>query len=291
MTSNCLPILGVVLVEVIEIDGNDVPVVLELRGQLVMLAGHVARAFDVDTRQVVQNIKNNPEKLPPKYAFELTGDEVEILRSLGMISKPGRGGSRALPWVLTQKGIIRLATIMVSPRALEATDLVIDIFSDIMIQLHRGANQVQLENPSRLLPSPEDTEAAQKFRAQIAKAIENLLNTTIDPKLGTTVREELGDIGATALTYFKENMRTKKISNEKIEAEALLIVEQARDIFERRQADLAGAQLDQERQALENFEKKIDIIERLLAMRARMEPDALLDLLPRFFGARKATTE
>lgn len=262
------------------------PHVHELRGEFVMLASDVAEAFGVETRQVVQNIKNNPLKLPSRYAFELTDDEQEALRSSGVIPKAGRGGSRALPWVLTQKGVVRLATIMESPRALEATDLVIDVFTEVMTQIAQGKRELTVANPSRLAP-PEDPGALDKLRKQIARAIDNLLETTIDPKAGTTVRDELADLGSTAVSHFKEMMRAKKISNEKVEAEALLIVEQTRDIYERRQADLEGAALDRERKALENFEKKIGIVERLLKMMDRLEPNAVVRLLPSFSEPRR----
>jgi hypothetical protein len=257
------------------------PRVHELRGELVMLASDVAKAFDVETRQIVQNIKNNSLKLPSHYAFELTEEEQEALRSLRVIPKAGRGGSRALPWALTQKGVVRLATIMESPRALEATDLVIDVFTEVMTQIAQGKHEITIPNPSRLVP-PGDPGALDRLRKQIARAIDNLLETTIDSKTGTTVRDELADLGSTAVNHFKEMMRAKKISNEKIEAEALLIVEQTRDIYERRQADLAGAALDRERKALENFEKKIGIVERLLKMMDRLEPNAVVRLLPSF---------
>ncbi|GEM_PF-2005337 len=95
--------------------------IFELRGYPVMLAAKVADVFEVETRQIVQNIKKNNRKDPPlfpeRYAFQITGQEQECLRSLGVIPKPGRGGSRALPWVVTQKGAIRLATIMDGPNA------------------------------------------------------------------------------------------------------------------------------------------------------------------------------
>jgi hypothetical protein len=258
------------------------PQVFEVRGQLVMLAADVAAAFAVETRQVVQNIKNNPEKLSARYAFELTEEELRVLRSSGMISKAGRGGSRALPWVLTQKGIVRLATIMDSPRALDATDLVIDVFTEVMTQVIHGQNALSVANPSRLRGSEEHIVALTSLRKQVVSAIENLLNTKIDPDAGTTVREELGDVAAAALTHIKELMRARKVSNEKIEAEALLIVEQTRDIFERRQADLAGAALDRERKALENFARKIEIVVQLLAMMDKLEPNAVVHLLGAF---------
>ena len=70
--------------------------VFELRGYFVMLAARVAEVFGVETREVVQNItrnNDNPRPLfPERYAFQVTKEESERLKSLGVISKPGRGG-------------------------------------------------------------------------------------------------------------------------------------------------------------------------------------------------------
>ena len=263
-----------------EEDSEAGPRVLELRGELAMLASEVAAAFGVETRQVVQNIKKNPVKLPARYAFELTDAEVESLRSLGVISNQGRGGSRALPWALTQKGVIRLATIMESPKALEATDLVIDVFAEVMTQLAQGRARVSIAEPERLLPSPDLVEDLAKIRKRLLKAVDNLLDTTIDTQSGATVREELGDIAASAASHVKEILRTRKVGNEKIEAETVLILEQARDLYERRQSDLKGAAIAREREALSNFEKKIGIVERLLKLKNELEPNALVELFP-----------
>lgn len=255
----------------------------ELRGQMVLLASEVAAAFGAETRLVVQNIKNNPLKLPERYAFELTHGEVELLRSSGMISKAGRGGSRALPWVLTQKGVVRLATIMDSPKALEATDLIIDVFTDVLIQVSQGAQTITLQDPSRLAAIPTNAAALRKIRKQIAEAISDLLNTKV-AKSGATLADEIGDIAEGAINHIKEFLRSRKITNEKIEAEAMLIIEQTRDMFERRHSDLAGAALDRERKALENFNARIAIVERLIAMSERLEPPSLVSLSSSFLG-------
>ncbi|MCP4677819.1 MAG: hypothetical protein GY854_20335, partial [Deltaproteobacteria bacterium] len=77
----------------------------------------------------------------------------------------------------------------------------------------------------------------------------------------------------------KEWLRGRHVTNEKIEAETLLILEQARDMYERRQSELANAALDRERKVLENVEKKIDIVEKLLKMYDRLEPNALVGLV------------
>jgi hypothetical protein len=49
--------------------------VLSIRNQQVILNSDVAVLYDVETREVNQAIKNNPEKFPPGYIFELTPDE------------------------------------------------------------------------------------------------------------------------------------------------------------------------------------------------------------------------
>ena len=63
----------------------------ELWGYLVLFSSDVAQILGVETRQINQNIKqnnkNNPPLFPEKFAFQLTDEETERLRSLGMISK------------------------------------------------------------------------------------------------------------------------------------------------------------------------------------------------------------
>jgi phage regulator Rha-like protein len=171
------------------VTGDDRPRVFELRGVHVMLASDVAEVFGVETRQIVQNIKNNIEKFSERYAFEITEDEQAGLRSLGVIPKPGRGGSRALPWVVTQKGTMRLATIMDAPKAIEATDIFIDVFTEVLTQVYQGKSEIEVSNPSRIAPDEETIRQVQSVRKQIAKAVTNLLNTVVDTKRRTTVNE------------------------------------------------------------------------------------------------------
>ncbi len=107
-----------------------------------MLAADVAEIFNVETREIVQNIKRNNEGFrpifPERYAFQINKQELAHLRSLGVISKPGRGGARALPWVVTRKGAIRLATIMKVPTAMDAADVFVDVFDEVLGQVFQG---------------------------------------------------------------------------------------------------------------------------------------------------------
>jgi hypothetical protein len=260
--------------------------VFELRGYLVMLAADVAEIFNVETREIVQNIKRNNEGIrpifPERYAFQINGQELTHLRSLGVISKPGRGGTRALPWVVTRKGAIRLATIMKVPTAMDAADIFVDVFDEILGQVINGEKMIQISNPSRISPDEEQLNQARKVRSKIASAIENLLNTVVNTDQNTTVKDELGDVAKEAMDFVKEWLRSKKVGNEKIEAETYLLLEKARDIYQRRQSDLASAALNRELKALEILEKRIDIVERLVRMHKQLEPNAVVNMVGQY---------
>ncbi len=98
---------------------------------------------------------------------------------------------------------------------------------------------IQISNPSRIAPDEEQLNQARIVRSKIASAIENLLNTVIDTDHNTTVKDELGDVAQEAVAYVKEWLRSKKVGNEKIEAETYLLLEKARDMYERRQSELS----------------------------------------------------
>jgi hypothetical protein len=264
---------------------QDRSAVLLIRSSPVMLASSVAQAFGVETREVTQAVKRNPTKFGPDHAFELSNEEVEFLTSQGVISKPGRGGSRALPWVFTQKGVVRLSTVIDSSRALAAVDTMIDIFIEVYQQLARGGREVEIANPSRLSPAGGDQSHLQNFRKKLLAALDGLLNTVIDPKGDVKVRDELGELGGGALAHLKEQMRTKGLENEKIEAETLLIIEKAREIRDKTQAEVRKSHAEAERIVLENLNTKITIVERLMKMAKEMEPNAVIQLLGEFSAA------
>ncbi|RTL72916.1 MAG: ORF6N domain-containing protein [Hyphomicrobiales bacterium] len=259
-----------------------------MRGQPVMLAADVALIFEVETREIVQNIKNNLEIFPEKYAFQLEPAEVEQLRSAGLISKPGRGGSRARPWVVTRKGAIRLATIMRSARALQAADIFVDIFDAIVQQLNDGTDQVAISNPSQIISTEQDRKMLEGVREQFANAMKALFETVIDAKRNTTVADELQEVSAEAVNYVKAWLSGKALANEKLEAETMLIIEQARDMYERRQADLADKALDRERKALDNFRARIALAQDLIATYQALEPNAFVQITRGFAAATRS---
>ena len=47
-------------------------VIISLRGEMVILAPEVAKLYGVETREINQAIKNNPDKFPEGFFFELS---------------------------------------------------------------------------------------------------------------------------------------------------------------------------------------------------------------------------
>ena len=54
---------------------------MTVRGQTALLDRDVAELYGVETRIVNQAVRNNPDKFPAGYVFELDASELEVLRS------------------------------------------------------------------------------------------------------------------------------------------------------------------------------------------------------------------
>jgi len=264
----------------------DGPAVLFYRGQPVLLADRVAQAFGVATRAVNQAAKRNPRRFTANHTFQLTTEEAAALRSQNVIPKPGRGGSREAPWVFTQKGVMQLACVLNSRKAIEATDLMIDIFNEVHRQIVLGKSDIAIPDPGRLVPDQGDAFRIRKLRDQLYDAVENLLGTVIDTKHQTTLRQELEDIGGTALSNLREHLKTRGLENEKIAADTLMILERVREIREKTAVEVRKTEAETETVLLENLDKRITLVERILEMARKMEPNAVATLLPGF--ARKS---
>lgn len=119
--------------------------VITVRGLSVILDVDVATLYGVETRVVNQAVKNNIEKFPKGYVFELEKEEANSLRSKILIlnESKGRGQhSKYAPKAFTENGLYMLATILKSPQATAATIAIIETFTKVrslkreLISLH-----------------------------------------------------------------------------------------------------------------------------------------------------------
>lgn len=92
--------------------------ILLLRGQRIMLDHDLAVLYEVPTKVLIQAVKRNIERFPPDFMFQLTNQEVSILRSQ-IVTSSRWGGRRHLPYALTEQGVAMLSSVLRSRRAIQ----------------------------------------------------------------------------------------------------------------------------------------------------------------------------
>ncbi len=114
---------------------------LNIRGKNVLLDRDVATLYGVETKRINEAVKNNPEKFPFGYIFELDKYEkqqlVENFDRFNMLKH-----STVAPTAFTEKGLYMLATILKSPQAVNTTLAIIDTFT-MTRQLARTMESLQ----------------------------------------------------------------------------------------------------------------------------------------------------
>ncbi len=93
--------------------------ILTIRGIQVMLDSDLAKLYEVETKRINEAVKNNPEKFPSDFVFELSKEEEEILKS--KFSTSSWGGRRKSIKVFTEQGVYMLATVLKSKVATDVT--------------------------------------------------------------------------------------------------------------------------------------------------------------------------
>lgn len=98
-----------------------------IRGVQVMLDRDLAVLYQVETKRVNEAVKNNPDKFPQDFYFQLADDEFDDLRS--KISTANFSKVRTNPKVFTEQGVYMLATVLKSKVATEVTLSIMRTFS------------------------------------------------------------------------------------------------------------------------------------------------------------------
>lgn len=101
-----------------------------IRGMQVMLDSDVANLFKYTTKNINKSVKNNAERFPEYYCFQLTTKEYNSLMTRRYnITKIGRCNNRKyLPYVFTEYGITMLAALLKSEVAVNISIKIVNIF-------------------------------------------------------------------------------------------------------------------------------------------------------------------
>jgi ORF6N domain len=126
--------------------------ILTVRNQRVVLDADLAAIYGVTTKRLNEQFRRNRKRFPDDFAFQLTAEETEVLRSQIATSRqpdrlqdvPGtwkrsnlrsqfattssHGGRRYRPWAFTEHGALQAANILRSDRAIAMSLYVIRAF-------------------------------------------------------------------------------------------------------------------------------------------------------------------
>ena len=120
--------------------------IVTIRGTEVIADADVATLYGVMTKEVNQAVRNNLDKFPADYMFELSDSELRDLRSKNLTTKVSVK-SRSTTKVFTEKGLYMLATILKSEHAKAVTFAIIETFAKVrsmrkdLLELHKETDK------------------------------------------------------------------------------------------------------------------------------------------------------
>ena len=108
------------------------------RGSKVMLDRDLADLYEIETKQLKRAVRRNISRFPDDFMFELSPDEFNNLRS--QFGTSSWGGARYVPMAFTEHGVIMLASVLNSERAIQVNIQIVRIFTRMreILASHKG---------------------------------------------------------------------------------------------------------------------------------------------------------
>jgi len=101
--------------------------ILLIRRKKVMIDTDLAELYGVPTKRLNEQVRRNKKRFPKDFMFRLTEKEkAEVVAKCDHLSK--LKFSSSLPYAFTEHGAVMLASVLNSPKAIEASLLVVRAF-------------------------------------------------------------------------------------------------------------------------------------------------------------------
>lgn len=170
---------------------------VSLRDQKVLLDKDVAELYGVETKRINEAVRNNPERFPDGYYFELTRNEAASLRSKRTTLKTGTRGqhSKYLPKAFTERGLYMIATILKSEKAIKTTIAIIETFAKIR----------EVTNNLSEIVTTSDDDTRTELIGRSGKIMSQIMNENLEiSDTETTIEVNF------AMVKFKHTVKRKK---------------------------------------------------------------------------------
>ncbi len=108
-----------------------------IRGLRVVLSSDLAKFYGVSTKRLNEQINRNKGRFPRDFLFQLTVQEVVLLRSQSATIEKGRGQhAKYLPYAFTEHGAVMAANVLNSQVAIDASILIVRAFIRMREVIH-----------------------------------------------------------------------------------------------------------------------------------------------------------
>jgi len=154
-----------------------------LLGHKVMLDKDLAEMYGVKPIRLREQVKRNKLRFPGNFMFQLKEKEVDFMVSQNAIpSRKYLGGS--LPYAFTEHGVLRLANILKSERAIQVSIRIIEVFVNMreMLITHKDI-LVKLERlEKKILKQDQHVKKHEDEIQVIFEALKQLLEPQQEPR-------------------------------------------------------------------------------------------------------------
>lgn len=156
--------------------------ILLIRDQKVMIDSDIAELYGVTTKRLNEQVKRNISRFPSNFMFELTKEEkAQVVANCDHLEK--LKFSPVLPKVFTEHGIMMVANVLTSERAIQVSIQIIEVFIKM--------REILTDNLSLKL----EIEEIKKKLSNQSKNIElvfNYLDELIEKKENPKPRKQIG---------------------------------------------------------------------------------------------------
>ena len=153
-----------------------------IRGQKVMLDFELAQIYGYSTKAFNQQVKNNIEKFPERYRFQLTKEETNSLWSKKLtLNKNGNKKGmhiKYLPYAFTEQGIYMLMTVLKGELATKQSIALIDAFKQMKDYIVESNNLSSIDNIIKLT---NQVNSNTNDIVEIKNNLKVVMNNFIDP--------------------------------------------------------------------------------------------------------------
>ena len=167
--------MGLTMKQVLAVPSVEQSILL-IRGHRVMLDADLARLYGVSTKALNQAVKRNRDRFPKDFMFRLTQKEKkEVVTNcdhLQMLKfSPG------LPHVFTEHGILMLANVLNSQRAVDVSIFVVRAFVKLREKLSAHKKLAQ-----KLMELERKIETHDEHIQSLFQAIRKLMVSPVPPR-------------------------------------------------------------------------------------------------------------